>query len=519
MSENQDNTNPIIDILKSAPQFHVNMEKLKSVRGFKNKARYLWESYANGRSLNRDTWPAIESAISLAIKVASKASSNRNVRKYMGTIGTSLDIISLGLLFREGLVPFYTKEQTPHILQPAADKMGYKHGWELERTDEGGIGKYIEALLMLSPDVLRNNVGLTLESHSTVEGNHGDVEEFIYQINDLEKATGGRLRLEKPLKFMVRKRNRAIEGFNIESFDILNPTVMNCFAVPKGGGFVMVDGNDILQNYILPVSFFASCDFTTGYLHLNGLEVSMKPKAGLEAKYQIQNLDVKGMAQAYLRVLDSGSKRGVALIGDAGVGKTEAVKSIIKEMGDVPVVWLAPTCFNNSSTLNIVFSHIRSIPRAVIFVDDMDSHEKLVNKTDVVTTLIQCLANPVNNFILIATLNNPKSMDSTLLDRSKRFDEVRRMERPNKEEMSYLVSYYQKEFPSSLTEEELNELVVKLVNLNFTHVQVSSVFETAWVYRTGDLTTIGTEAIAKACELVSKSSENAYLTRVNGKLS
>jgi len=512
--------NDALDLFKNLPTIYVDMNKIKKVRGLTKKAILLWESYTNGNvTLDSKSWPFLESIISTSLKVAAKASSSREVSKYAGTLGTALDIVSLGVILQDVFCPFYAKEsEAPH--HDIALKLGMKSGWSLQHNQVyAQNNKYVESFIKIPPKKMMDEMGITRVSHEHKKSDGGSEEEYIFRIENLKHLLPPRIELVNPSSFMLQIKEVATAWGSTVVHSYYADSQIECRAITKDGKVYgsefMIDGCELLEKQILPRAFFTSCDFTKGYLEIRGSKMAMRSLHELDSVYTIQNLDVKEMASAALKVLKRGGKRGVALIGDPGVGKTEAGKAIIKHMGNVPVIWLAPECFLNSETINTVFAHIRSVPGAVVFIDDMDSHKTLRDKTSEVTTLIQCMAYKENNFFLIATLNDPRAVESSLLDRGKRFDEVIELTRPGVEEIKYLVEYHMGLYVNTLNVEEVEQLKAAMLQNNFTHVQIFSVFETAEVYSSKALTL---DDLMKAVDKVSATSRNAHLTRVRGRL-
>jgi hypothetical protein len=505
------------------PKVKVDIELLKKEKGIWNKLTFLANAYTDGGALqDLDRWNFLEGLASTGIKIGKRLVTNKEAARYLGTASILLDLVTFGKVLEQAFEPLvYVASEPP--FREYAQLMGVLDPWLVQQQPLGHKEKMLKAFFSLPPKQLKKHLGIELINSSEKKEEKEDTKRRkVYRILDIGVTTNGDLTLQKES-----------EVFLLESYDQVFPlgtvpvtstmydlySEKNLTYKDREGKIGTMRVDNFLTEVLLPRAFFVSCDFTKEYLVLDGSSMHMEPLSKLHTDLEIQNLDIENMARVAKKILARGEKHGTALIGDAGVGKTEATKAFIKKMGtDYPVIWLTPDALQSSSHVFLTFSYIASVPRAIVVMDDMDSQERLESKTPAVTTLIQQMANPRNNFYLIATINDPSKIDSTILDRGERFDEVERMERPSGKEMAYLVDFYLAKHGLGITaEEDRQELASCFEGHGFTHVQVSSSFSRAVNYAEDD-EVVSLEDLRKAASKVAEFSRNAYMVRRKGKL-
>jgi hypothetical protein len=151
-----------------------------------------------------------------------------------------------------------------------------------------------------------------------------------------------------------------------------------------------------------------------------------------------RQLDINKLSAEIRKVLKRKKKRGFALVGIPGTGKSTIIHCLETIITEYPMVYLGPNCFSSSSTIRDTFQTLRYIQPCVGIVEDLDSCE-LKDKKQTLGEFLEQIDDVDNllNIILIASVNDTSLVHYSLINRPGRFDEVIRIGTPKNHEEVY----------------------------------------------------------------------------------
>jgi len=147
----------------------------------------------------------------------------------------------------------------------------------------------------------------------------------------------------------------------------------------------------------------------------------------------IFNLDYDDLTQSMEYCLEHNKKRGIAMVGDPGLGKTICIHKLINHFKNVPTFIVRNEALLDVSSIRKVFNLVRDM-KAILVFDDFDGLE--VQDKGPITNEFLHQMDVSGEFkgIIIATINDPSKVHYTLISRPERFDEVILMRYPEKHE-------------------------------------------------------------------------------------
>jgi hypothetical protein len=138
------------------------------------------------------------------------------------------------------------------------------------------------------------------------------------------------------------------------------------------------------------------------------------------------NLNLDEIQRSIKSALDKSKRRVIALVGDAGLGKTVAMHSIINRFLDVPAFIVTPTSlgqYPSGTNVRSIFESVHQIKSILVF-DDFEGFG-LDEKNDVTTEFLRQLDGSSGfNGVAILIVNDPSKLHHTLINRPGRVDEV-----------------------------------------------------------------------------------------------
>lgn len=113
-------------------------------------------------------------------------------------------------------------------------------------------------------------------------------------------------------------------------------------------------------------------------------------------------------------------KRGILLYGSPGNGKTSIIKNIASK-SEHPVIYYQISEYTNSSSLQEAFNKAYNIAPAILVMEDIDGLPEKVR-----SSFLNILdgATSSEGIFLIGTTNYPERVDTALMNRAGRFDQV-----------------------------------------------------------------------------------------------
>lgn len=117
----------------------------------------------------------------------------------------------------------------------------------------------------------------------------------------------------------------------------------------------------------------------------------------------------------------------IALIGDAGLGKTQAVHALVNSFPDIPAFFVTPSALSGSlngpKSVRSVFDACASV-ESVLVIDDFDGLD-LKEKNETTTEfLLQLEGGGAWQGVALLIINDPSAINNTIMNRPGRIDEV-----------------------------------------------------------------------------------------------
>ena len=184
----------------------------------------------------------------------------------------------------------------------------------------------------------------------------------------------------------------------------------------------------------------------------------------------VDSPDLEKLHSECARVSDLNMKRSYALVGPPGTGKTGMCEKLMLEMSQDGYMVIRCTMDAKSlmGLLNTIRKVIRMTPKCVILFDDLEVLDLKVKESDNVAALIDFFT-AIKKYsvpcILFFTVNNPKKVNSVIMGRPERIDEVIYIKTPSTEMTSELLRNYGARNGYSIDDDVLARVTDELVEL------------------------------------------------------
>lgn len=185
----------------------------------------------------------------------------------------------------------------------------------------------------------------------------------------------------------------------------------------------------------------------------------------------VDSPDLEKLHDECARASELNMKRSYALVGPPGTGKTGMCEKLMLEMSQDG--YMVIRCSMESRTflglLNTIRKVIRMTPKCVILFDDLDQLDIKSKHSDNVGALIDFFAAIKKcsvPSILFFTVNNPKNVNSTIMGRPERIDEVIYIKTPGEEMTAELLRNYGARNGFAIDDDVLGKVSKELVELN-----------------------------------------------------
>jgi hypothetical protein len=161
-------------------------------------------------------------------------------------------------------------------------------------------------------------------------------------------------------------------------------------------------------------------------------------------------------------------RRGIILYGQAGLGKTTCIKTIISSYDFKPIT-VIPSA--NDDTMRDAFAYAQEQNPSLLFFEDIDTLLQGIN-ISLFLNLLDGISTK-NGMLIVATTNSLETLKSNIKDRPSRFDRKFEIPLPN-EEMS--LKYIKKWFDKLLPDKDAKELAKYTVKYSFSYAYIKELY-------------------------------------------
>ena len=155
-------------------------------------------------------------------------------------------------------------------------------------------------------------------------------------------------------------------------------------------------------------------------------------------KENINQYDVEALAKRIRKILKNGRRRGINIIGRQGTGKTIILKKLEELLTDIIIIKVTYDALRTTFIIRRTFEIIKTIQPALVIIEDADSCN-LKEKNERVGVLINEIDDSNNNLniVTILSINDPKMINKTIIDRPGRSDETIEIKSPRSSTEAY----------------------------------------------------------------------------------
>lgn len=170
--------------------------------------------------------------------------------------------------------------------------------------------------------------------------------------------------------------------------------------------------------------------------------------------------------EAIQKMHDVCISRSFALVGNPGTGKTIGAQQISNAFPDVCTFKINADTVISPDTTETLIRYVKAVGRCIIIMDDMDSYN-LSDKNETVLKFLsffdklnQVSKNDRVSYVFIATINDPSRVNSTIMTRSGRIDEMDEIGCPDFNAIKYLFEYnFKSVIPDRIPDLDSDEFV------------------------------------------------------------
>lgn len=274
-------------------------------------------------------------------------------------------------------------------------------------------------------------------------------------------------------------------------------------------------------------------DTSTNYVKISGTRLEIHKRIPISE--DIKNLNIPKINIQVTKTLSEGTRRGIVLVGEPGVGKTISIHKIINNFPKTLVFWITADSINSVSGIRNVFKIFKMFKNSIIVFDDIDA-APLTTKNEITAEFLSALdgTSDLTGF-LIAAVNDPSKIHMTVINRPGRFDVVYHVKLPTTpeeiidilfskaSEQGYYVKSEKKNHYDAIGEVKfqrksvpLKKICTKIIDAGFTQVQVAGLISDCHMNTVDDKITL--ELLDDAVQTRLESIEAANFVAVKGRL-
>lgn len=192
--------------------------------------------------------------------------------------------------------------------------------------------------------------------------------------------------------------------------------------------------------------------------------------------------------KSFRTMFDKGLHRGICFIGSPGCGKSTLMRQISDRFPEYMTIRLEPDMLDRPQALRNMYEFIRVMRNVIILCDDLDGWVKKDNAKDrhiskwieVFDRLNELHTSDKVSYLFCCTMNDPSVVNSTIIRRSGRIDEVETIGKLTREQLNYLLPTYDAavngQSKTDFTAPEFDEVKDAVITRNLTPADIYNIF-------------------------------------------
>jgi adenylate kinase family enzyme len=224
--------------------------------------------------------------------------------------------------------------------------------------------------------------------------------------------------------------------------------------------------------------FIKSFNIIDNVIEMDSKGLQTRPR--MKFDYNVYQFDVDSLKKEIENAVDKKKKRGYILIGPPGVGKSTVIIKLEKELPQIPIVYISSSASVFREDIENTFNFLRSINPCICIWEDLDGYCLESKQDKLFGEFIEQIDSLKHQecIIIIATMNQPELVHSSLINRRGRFDKVFFIDYPKSEEeiISVMKNAFMKETNKPFPFESIGtEIIERIISYNFSHADICEI--------------------------------------------
>jgi hypothetical protein len=236
-----------------------------------------------------------------------------------------------------------------------------------------------------------------------------------------------------------------------------------------------------------------------------------------EALERLPNINIAEIKHSIATAIKNKKRRVISIVGDAGLGKTEAMHCIINAFREVPTFIVTPSASGSTpsaASIKAIFDAVKVVESIVVF-DDFEGFD-VADKNPVTNEFLRQLSGSSGfNGIALLIVNDPSKVNPLIINRPGRTDSVYAVD--------YLSTFeditdaINQKFGVTL-DTSFNDPITKMAELKFSTARINRAYEFATEHFGDDNGNVTPEQLLEAVKRVDEFEKIALSRAVRGRL-
>lgn len=398
------------------PTIEIDLDLWKSL-SVKERFKYLGRLFTQDKEIG-NRLNMLNYLINTTTKIGKVFIKNKEVREYLDIAENSVNMMGVAVAVNK---MFKSKQKYQTIKNNAMAKlMGFPNGNHIHETELELTGAMIESFLEASESIRKkHNIvielcddGKTSAIPDTGKKDSDDSESSVKEYKIVGTCNEHKWGMKATVVTSV------LNGGDDSTFS----TKCKFYYPASGMKMTPTVLKDAVKKAIYEI-YVSKIDTRKNYIKVNGPKLIVCPRKDINE--EITNIDIDRIVTAMNGVLHEGTRRGLVLVGEPGVGKTIATHKLINSFPDALAFWVSSDSINTASGIRSVFKIFTMFPGSIIVFDDLDS-APFTAKDETTQEFLYQLDGKNGTFkgYIIATVNDPSKINMALINRPERLDDV-----------------------------------------------------------------------------------------------